>query len=91
MECFTLEKVILATNPITTCLWHRLIARHLLAGKQTGASGRMITLCKHHIAVLNDWTSILVQYMLLAELAKVTPCKHVGRSLVQWALLHELL
>ena len=51
----------------------------------------MITLCKHHITVLNDWATILVQYMLLAELSKVTPCKHVSSGLVQWALIHEVL
>ena len=51
----------------------------------------MITLCKHHITVLNDWAAIFVQYMLLAEFSKVTPCKHIGRSLVQWALIHHML
>ena len=52
----------------------------------------MITLCKHHVAILNNRATILVQYMLLAELAKVTSTsKHIGRSLVQWALIHEFL
>ena len=91
VEGFALEEVILATDAITTRLRHRLVAGELLVGEQTGCSGHMITLRKHHISVLNDRTSILVQYVLLTKLAKVAPCKHVGRSLVKWALLHELL